>query len=113
MARFDTITARNVKAFRQAVRAFAARKGYTAGDNWLMKMNPEVDRHEQMEFLSCGGGYTRSMARRAVRFEFTGQPMPFAHDECGGVFWYRATAGVMKCSCGAVDTDGPRYRLEV
>jgi hypothetical protein len=112
MARFDRITPRNVKEFRQAVRAFAERRGYQAGSNWLMKMNPEVDRHEQMEFASCGDGYTRGMARRLVRNEFDQQPLPFAC-KCGrGVCWYRATASVMKCDvCGEIDMEHDRWYL--
>lgn len=113
MPRFTHITPANVNEFRQAVRGFAHRKGLAAGQAWLMKMNPEVDRHEQMEFLSCGGGYTRSMARTLVRHEFANQPLPFAC-RCGkGVCWYRATASVMKCSaCGECDFDHERWYLE-
>lgn len=101
------VTAENLDEFIKAVIQFGARKGEVAASRWLTKLNPEVRRHLDMEYTSCGDGYTRSMARRLVLGEFDHQPLPVLCPECGeGVCWYRATASVLKCdTCGEITLD--------
>ncbi len=105
------VTVQNLDSFLVAVERFAASKGITAASRWLTKLNPEVERHLQMEYNSCGDGYFRSTARQTVWFEYDRQPLPQLCDECReGVAWYRATSSVMKCqSCGAANLDKKRY----
>jgi len=104
------VTRDNLDAFIAAVERFASTKGVNAADRWLCKLNPEVERHIQMEYQSCGDGYTRSRAREIVWFEFANQPLPQRCRECGDVAWYRATVSGMKCQgCGTCEFDKERY----
>lgn len=103
---FTTVHAGNVAAFRTAVIGFADRKGVDAGVNWLTKMNPWAGIHAEREMAFTGDGYTRSVARAIVRGEYGHGPMP-EPCACGGVFWYRATCGSMKCDrCGELAFEG-------
>jgi len=104
---FPAITPNNLENFIAALEKFRQRKGEVAHDHWLNKMNPEFQRHVDLEMTSCGDGYTPRMAKEVVRLEFQNQPYPMLCPECGeGVAWYRATAGVMKCNhCEATITE--------
>jgi len=104
---FDFVSITNLDAFLSALERFREAKGQVAHDHWLNKMNPEFQRHVDMEMCSTGDGYAPSVARQLVRNEFQNQPYPIICPEChDGVAWYRATAGVMKCQmCGAATTE--------
>lgn len=93
----EGVTSDNLEAFLETLVGFARRKGLVAGQRWLAKLNPEFQRHVDMEYASCGDGYTPTMARKIVAMEFDHQPLPIICGHCGDVAWYRATASVMKC----------------
>lgn len=84
---------------------FAASKGSKAATSWLFNLNPLAHDHLTGEMNFTGGGYTRSKARGAVRFEYDHAPLPVACEEpgCNGVAWYKGTFGAHKCtSCGTL-----------
>jgi len=100
------VNAENLEEFIECLHKFAERKSEVAAQRWLLKLNPEVERHVQMELTSTGDGYTARVAKAVVHGEFMPQPLPCRCPDCGDVMWYRATASVMKCQgCGEVGFD--------